>query len=411
MRINLSLSDLADRVLREIAKFGLCLELNRQYERTYAGVQRFAARGNADVYSADLVQRFLADVTHRYKTGAIGSARRNHLRRAILLLRDYAETGTLVWKTYGDRARAVPASPAFFSLYSQYLDSRIAEGWSENTIESSRNLVGQFLVFLENNSLDNLQEAGPEVVPSFFRHLLPTYSPTSIRTVASHIRCFLTLAEGGDRLLRLVPSRCPSGRTIIPILSDTERVALKRVLRSSEVSFRDKAIIGLALQTGLRSVDIVAMKLSDIDWISDTVSIVQSKTGRPLKLPLTAEVGNSLSSYILSERPRCDSPHLFLRSMAPFGPLNGHSACYAVVRKSFARAGIRLGEERKGIHLLRHSAASRMLSRGVPVTTISSMLGHASKNSTDAYLATDERRMRECGLPLSGIPMNCGGLR
>jgi hypothetical protein len=34
-----------------------------------------------------------------------------------------------------------------------------------------------------------------------------------------------------------------------------------------------------------------------------------------------------------------------------------------------------------------------------------------NKNSTDVYLATDERRMRECGLPLSGIPMNCGGLR
>ena len=52
-----------------------------------------------------------------------------------------------------------------------------------------------------------------------------------------------------------------------------------------------------------------------------------------------------------------------------------------------------------------------MLSQGVPVTTISSMLGHASKNSTDVYLATDERRMRECGLPLTGIPMTCEDLR
>ena len=266
-------------------------------------------------------------------------------------------------------------------------------------------------MFLENNGLEDLQEARPEVVPLFFRHLVPTYSPTSIRTVASHIRAFLDFAEGGDQLLRLVPSRCPRGRTIIPVLSETERLALKRVLRSGDVSFRDKAIIGLAVQTGVRSVDIVAMKLSDIDWIADTVSITQSKAGRSLTIPLTAEVGNSLSSYILSERPRSDSPRVFLRSMAPFAPLKDHSACYAVVRNAFARAGIRLGEERKGIHLLRHSAASRMLSRGIPVTTISSMLGHANKNSTDVYLTTDERRMRECGLSLAGIPMNCGGLR
>lgn len=411
MRTNLSLSDLTEGVLREIAKFGLCLELNRHYERTYAGVKRFATKTNADVYSAKLVQRFLTDVTHRYTTGAIGYNRRNHLRRAVLLLRDYAETGTVVWRTYGDRDRAVPTSPAFFSLYSQYLESRTCERWSKNTIESSRNMVGQFLVFLENNGLEDLQEARPEVVPLFFRHLMPTYSATSIRTVASHIRSFLAFAEGGDRLQRLVPSRCPAGRTIIPVLSDTERVALKHALRSADVSFRDKAIIGLALQTGLRSVDIVAMKLSDIDWIGDTVSIAQSKTGRLLSIPLTADVGNSLSSYILSERPRSDSPHVFLRTMAPFTPLKDHAACYAVVRNSFVRAGIRLGEERKGIHLLRHSAASRMLSRGVAVTTISSMLGHANKSSTDAYLATDERRMRECRLSLAGIPMNCRGLR
>jgi len=411
MRTNLSLSELTEGVLREIAKFGLCLELQRQYERTYAGMKRFATKTNADVYSSKLAQRFLADVTHRYTTGAIGSARRNHLRRAVLLLRDYAETGTVVWRTYGNRPRAVPTSPAFYSLYSQYLESRTSERWSKNTIDSARNLVGQFLVFLEINDLEDLQGAQPEVVPLFFRHLMPTYSATSIRTVASHIRSFLAFTEGGDRLLPLVPSRCPRGRTIIPVLSETERIALKGVLRGNDLAFRDKTIIGLALQTGMRSVDILSMKLSDIDWIGDTVSITQSKTGGLLSIPLTADVGKSLSSYILSERPRSGNPHVFLRTMAPFTPLKDHAACYAVVRNSFARAGIRLGKERKGIHLLRHSAASRMLSRGVPVTHISSILGHANKSSTDAYLATDEPRMRECGLSLAGIPMNCRGLR
>ena len=46
-------------------------------------------------------------------------------------------------------------------------------------------------------------------------------------------------------------------------------------------------------------------------------------------------------------------------------------ACYAMLRRAFLEAGIRVGSERKGLHLLRHSAASRMLSKGVPVTTIS----------------------------------------
>ena len=61
--------------------------------------------------------------------------------------------------------------------------------------------------------------------------------------------------------------------------------------------------------------------------------------------------------------------------------------------------------------MLRHSVASRMLSRGVPVTTIASALGHANKTSTEVYLATDEGRMRECALPLPELPLNIGGLR
>jgi site-specific recombinase XerD len=51
-----------------------------------------------------------------------------------------------------------------------------------------------------------------------------------------------------------------------------------------------------------------------------------------------------------------------------------------------------------------------MLSKGVAVTTISSVLGHADKSSTDVYLQTDEARMRECVLDLADISMNCGGL-
>ena len=289
--------------------------------------------------------------------------------------------------------------------------SRTLTERTQNTIESSRNLVGQFLLLLENNGYDTLSEAPLDMVPSFFQHLLPAYRPTTIRTVASQIRSFLRFADGGERFLPLVPSCCPRGRSIIAILSDAEHAALKGVLRSADVSLRDKAIIGMALRTGLRSVDIVGMKLSEIDWINDTVAIPQSKTRRLFKIPLSADVGNSLSSYILTERPSSESPYVFLRSLAPFRPLGGHAACYAVVRGAFTRAGIRAGDERKGIHLLRHSAASRMLSHGVPVTTISQVLGHSNKNSTDVYLTTDERRMRECGLPLAGISMNCGGLR
>ena len=230
-----------------------------------------------------------------------------------------------------------------------------------------------------------------------------------MHVVASNMRSFLRFCEAPELLLA-VPSRCLRNKPIIPILSDQEHDALKALLQRNQLSFRDKSIILLALRTGLRSIDILNIRLTDIDWINDTITILQSKTGVAFKLPLTTDVGNALSAYLLDERPDTNTPRVFVRSIAPFAPLSGHSACYAVVRRAFHRAGIRVGSERKGVHLLRHSAASRMLSKGVPITTISSLLGHADKASTEIYLTTDRDRMRECALDLATIPVQCAGL-
>lgn len=410
MHTKIVLEKSIEGVLKELIKFRLCPELMNQNRRTYNKLEEFAKKRNADSYSSDLIDRFLADVEQKYIAGKIGNSRRNHFRRASLLLQDYVTNEAIEWKIYVANSKPMPKSQEFLQSYLKFIDNLKLYGKSENTIQSSRNLIRQFLLFLENNGYLILSMTPPEMVSSFFQHLGATYSSTSIRTVAAHIRSFLRFAEGGERLLPLVPSHCTRKKPIIPILTNKEHDALKIVLRSQTVSFRDKAIILLSFHTGLRAVDIVGVKLEDIDWINDAISIIQPKTGKSFKIPLTVDVGNALSSYILNERPKTDNSIIFLRSVAPYIPLSGHSACYSVVRKAFHQAGIRLGDERKGIHVIRHSAASRMLSKGVPVTTISSMLGHSNINSTDRYLTTDIENMKACAIGLSGIPMHCRGL-
>lgn len=411
MQTNLQLSSVIEATLREIGRMGLCPELNRQYGRIYARLGRFAKDRNTDCYSEGLLVSYLAHVERSFESGAIGRSRRNHLRRASLLLGDYVENGWLEWHVYPRLAPPMPTSEELLRVYRQYIESLRSARKSGNTIASSKNIVRQFLLFLEDGGCLSLRQTPPEMVPRFFEHLLATYQPTSIRIVAPYIRSFLRFSPDGEHFVSLVPSRGLRNKPIIPILSEEEHAALKGVLHSGELPLRDKAMLQLALRTGLRSSDIVGLKLQDIDWANDTICIRQAKTGRPLKIPLSGDVGNSLSSYILTERPKADTPFVFLRFQGPHNPLSDHAACYAVVRRAFERAGIRLGGERKGIHVIRHSVASRMLSCGVPLSTISTVLGHADKQSTDVYLATDEARMRECALPLGGIPQNSGGSR
>ena len=409
MHTNLFWDDLIKRVLQEIGEFGLDLATINQYRQTYNRIKQYAAAKNVEHYCDGLIQSFLHDIEERHKTGAIGRSRRAHFRRASLILQEYVANGSIRWTTYTVNCQPMPESRALLLLHESFLDDLEATNKSASTIQSCANSVRQFMLFLEDHDCTSLALASAAMVPAFFQHLLATYRPTSIHNVASNIRSFLRFCKA-DRLLPAVPSRCLRNRPIIPILSAQETAALETLLQGGSLSFRDKAIILLALRTGLRSVDILSIRLPDLDWINDTITVTQSKTGRALRIPLTADVGNALSAYLLDERPSADTPYVFLRSRAPFTVLSGHSACYAVLRRAFLQAGIRVGSERKGLHLLRHSAASRMLSRGVPVTTISSLLGHAHKASTERYLVTDLQRMRECALDLSLIPVNCAGL-
>jgi integrase len=193
-------------------------------------------------------------------------------------------------------------------------------------------------------------------------------------------------------------------------LTQEEEQSVWNVLKTDVVSSRDKAIMALLLLTGLRAVDIMNLRLCDLDWKCDFINISQSKTHEPLVLPLLPPIGNAIARYILNDRPKTDSPYVFLSDNAPHKPLKEHSACYSVVRNIFSHAGIRLGNEMKGTRLLRHHVASKMLKKGVPVQTISLILGHVNPNSTDIYLTTDEKELRDCALTLSIIPMNMGGL-
>ena len=129
----------------------------------------------------------------------------------------------------------------------------------------------------------------------------------------------------------------------------------------------------------------------------------QSKTGNAVCLPLTTDIGNSIYRYILEERPKINDDHVFLRSQAPFGPLEGHSAYYCIVSNRLQRAGIQKNDRIWGMCMLRHNAASTMVQNSIPLATIAAILGHTETRTTDIYITADINNLKECVLPLIGI--------
>lgn len=148
------------------------------------------------------------------------------------------------------------------------------------------------------------------------------------------------------------------------------------------------------------------MRLKDIDWEKNCISIIQNKTKKTLTLPLRASYGNNIADYILNERPQSASDYVFLKTFAPFGRLDAGSV-YEALKKLEELVGIKKEERPVGSRMTRHHAASSILRASIPMSDISATLGHRDPNIVSVYLSTDAMSLAACTLPAvrkGGIP-------
>lgn len=235
------------------------------------------------------------------------------------------------------------------------------------------------------------------------------YRPGNMRTALSAVRVlcrFLEESESCTRICRAVPGRSSRRTSLVGVLNPDE---VDNLVASPDptapAGVRDRAMLLLAARTGLRPVDIVNLRLGDIDWGQARITLTQHKTGTVLSLPLLADVGEAIADYLLHARPLgAGEDHVFLRSQAPFTALAPSSGLHFVAARAFARTGATASNGTgRGFRVLRASLATRMLAEGTLLPVISGVLGHRGIDSAKHYLAGDEKRMRECCLDFAGI--------
>jgi integrase len=174
---------------------------------------------------------------------------------------------------------------------------------------------------------------------------------------------------------------------------------LKVVERSSPRGKRDYAILLLACRLGLRLGDIRTLRLDDLKWDTAAIEITQSKTGAPLCLPMTEELGQALIDYLKSGRPQTAHRELFLRAQPPFTPFAEDGHFYYIVKYWRELAGIRFrSNQHCGLHSLRHTLATQLLREHTPMHVISEILGHATTASTMIYAKADVESLRAAAL-------------
>jgi site-specific recombinase XerD len=167
-------------------------------------------------------------------------------------------------------------------------------------------------------------------------------------------------------------------------------------LRGSLRLWRDKAMILLMLQGGLRPGEVLCLQLADIEYGRRRVVIryrtdhpkrarTKSRTERVVDL-LEPETLQTLNTYVMHERPQeADSPFVFL--VGGRGKRRGEPLGYHALVKLFERHCDRLGIREPWVtpHALRHTHATTLWENGMRELSLQKRLGHASPESTRVY--------------------------
>ena len=173
-----------------------------------------------------------------------------------------------------------------------------------------------------------------------------------------------------------------------------------RLLASCDVNteggVRDFAILALIVRLGLRSREIVRLTLDDIDWRAGEIA-VRGKGQRADRLPLPADVGQALATYLEGRRADAHCRAVFVNVVAPRRSITP-TGVNAVVRRACWRAGI----AQTGTHRFRHGVATELLGAGASLPEIGQLLRHHHLQTTALYAKVDFDALASVAQPWPG---------
>lgn len=285
-----------------------------------------------------------------------------------------------------------------FQAIEGFLMARRADGYSPQTVEQYQWALSMLKKQIEDKplrqvSVDDLRRFMASVQEN------PSLSRTSVFHVWKAIRAFYkwTSSEGlSDRPDQLLTKPRYAYREIQP-LSETEiKALLKAIDRTApsqgrrqsftmprSTAHRDRAIIMLLLDTGIRASELCRLTVKDVDLHNGTITIRPYLSGiksRPRVIPIGNVTKKAIWRYLTGRNTEYKGDELFFSRECH--PLDRDS-----LRKLLTRLGERAGVPNVHPHRFRHTFAIQYLRNGGDVFTLQRILGHTTLHMVQHYLA------------------------
>ncbi|SNR14999.1 tyrosine-type recombinase/integrase [Tenacibaculum jejuense] len=155
------------------------------------------------------------------------------------------------------------------------------------------------------------------------------------------------------------------------------------------VSLRNRLIVELFYSTGMRRIELINIKLSDVDLSSNTVKIL-GKRNKERIVPLIFAVTQTLKKYITSRNEIVENnEYLFITEK---GNKIYETLVYRIINRYFSKVSTKT---KKSPHILRHTFATQLLNQGADLNSVKELLGHSSLASTQVYTHNNLEQLKQ----------------
>jgi len=324
-----------------------------------------------------------------------------YLFRIVRMMGDFQQHGIVLRRYHRSLSRI--NNPENLNLLDSFSEHCKTSGYAISTQKSYCRTAENFICFTEAHDLC-LENLTAENLTAFVKTLMG-YSYKMVEFVLCGTRSFLRFLHGKKilpmDLSESLPCMQARKQTRIPSVWNKDDLLklLAAIDRGNPSGKRDYAIILLVVRLGLRCIDVKHLTFSNFNWNNNYLEFSQSKTGRPVRLPILKDVGWAVIDYLQNGRPASDSSVVFLRHLAPIEPFSDGDHLHQMIVKHMRVAKLPVSEKKKiGMHSLRHTLATTLMEQQTPIQEIADILGHQSTESTPIYLKSSLNLLRECAL-------------
>ncbi|BCW99834.1 MAG: tyrosine recombinase XerD [Armatimonadota bacterium] len=269
---------------------------------------------------------------------------------------------------------------------SDFLRHCRARGLSRSTVTLNEGVLSRLV---EQAGELRLEQLSQKHLQSFLLQVSKGRKPSTVQRYYNALQAFgkhLRSLGHPDPAEGLPRPKAP--RPVIEPLAQQEVEAMVASCPDTPLGRRDRLVLLLLVDCGLRASELAALRLDDVDTSECVLLVRCGKGGKPRRVPFGQTVAEALEDW-LAVRGNVEAPQLIVNC---YGQGVDRYRIGHIVRQAAERAGIR---RRVGPHRLRHTCAVSYLRAGGDVFTLQRILGHADLTMTRRYTEVADTDVQE----------------